>query len=93
MVKESELNKQAVVQSERAVKAALPVPPLERLVEEVEDWWDHTSPGELKSISREMKLTTTNRKRWNAKDWESVLDYYVRTILGNPRGFYRGRNV
>lgn len=74
-------------------QAALPIPSLNRLIEEVEDWWDYASPGELKNIGRQLKLTTTDRTRWNRQDWQRVIDYYVRTMLGNPRGFTPSRNV
>ena len=60
---------------------------------EIIEWWDYLDPGALRAIVREVKLSNSNAKRWNARDWERVIDYYVRVEQGDPRGFTRGRNV
>lgn len=61
--------------------------------DEIEDWWTHLSPGTVSSIAKRVRLTTTDIRRWNARDWAYAMDYYVRVELGNPRGYDRGRNV
>ena len=62
-------------------------------VPEIEEWWDYMSPGSIKSLKKELKLSTASREKWNARDWEKVMDYYVQIELGDPRGYSRGRNV
>ncbi len=61
-------------------------------VDEIEEWWEYMPPGSQRSLTRELKLTGPQR-RWNARDWEKVMDYYVRIEEGDPRGYNRGRNV
>jgi hypothetical protein len=73
----------------RAAAAAARAP----TADEIEDWWEHTSPGETKGIARALKLTTHQFGRWNAQDWEKVMDYYVRVEEGDHRGYQRWRNL
>lgn len=61
-------------------------------VPEIEDWWEHMNPGSQRAIVRELRLTGP-LQRWNARDWEKAMDYYVRVVEGNPRGYDRGRNI
>ncbi len=61
--------------------------------EEVEEWWDMMSPGGTRAVARQLRLSSDDRERWNARDWESVVDYFVRVEMGDDRGWERGRNV
>jgi len=62
-------------------------------VAEIEDWWEYMDPGSQRSVAKQVRLSTTAHRRWNATDWERVMDYYVQKELGDPRGYSRGRNV
>ena len=62
-------------------------------VAEIEEWLIYMSPGSLKSLAKRLRLTSTNFHRWNAREWERVMNYYVIVELGDERGYSRGRNV
>ena len=65
---------------------AIPAP------DEIEEWWDYMSPGAMKAVATKTRVGL-DPKRWNAREWESVTDYYVRVEMGDPRGYQRGRNI
>ena len=65
---------------------AIPTP------DEIEEWWEYMTPGAMKSVAAQTRVGL-DPKRWNAREWESVTDYYVRVEMGDPRGYQRGRNI
>ena len=65
---------------------AIPTP------DEIEEWWEYMTPGAMKSVAAETRVGL-DPKRWNAREWESVMDYYVQVEMGDPRGYQRGRNI
>jgi len=60
--------------------------------DEIEEWWEYMTPGAMKAVAAEARVGL-NPKRWNAREWESVMDYYVQVEMGDSRGYQRGRNV
>lgn len=60
--------------------------------DEIEEWWEYMTPGAMKSVAAETRVGL-DPKRWNAREWESVTDYYVRVEMGDSRGYQRGRNI
>ena len=79
-----------------AIESRRPLKTLDEMtatVPDVEEWWDYSPPGAIRAITKQLKLSSANRNRWNALDWERVMDYYVRIELGDRRGYTRGRNV
>ena len=65
---------------------AIPTP------DEIEEWWEYMTPGAMKSVAAQTRVGL-DPKQWNAREWESVTDYYVRVEMGDSRGYQRGRNI
>lgn len=66
----------------------------DQLVEEVEKWWTKGSGRKYKdSIAKNQKLSTPDINRFNARDWEILINYYVITMLGDSYGWERSRNI
>lgn len=66
----------------------------DQLVKEVEKWWTTGSGRKYKDqITKNQKLSTPDINRFNARDWEILINYYVVTVLGDSLGWDRGRNI
>jgi|GEM_PF-5828388 len=61
--------------------------------ETIEEWWEYMSHGGVQKTARLLKLTTPKLEQWNVRDWEKVIDHYVRTEWDDMGGWQRGRNV
>ena len=60
--------------------------------DEISEWWVYMDPGSKRRVCKEIRVNH-NHRRWNAREWERAMDYYVRVFEGDPRGYSRGRNV
>ena len=60
--------------------------------DEIEEWWEYMTPGAMKAVAAKTRAGF-DPKRWNAREWESVTDYYVQVEMGDSRGYQRGRNI
>ena len=60
--------------------------------DELEEWWEYMTPGAMKAVAAKTRVGL-DPKRWNAREWESVTNYYVQVEMGDPRGYQRGRNI
>ena len=60
--------------------------------DEIEEWWEYMTPGAMKAVAAKARVGF-DPKRWNAREWESVTDYYVQIEMGDLRGYHRGRNI
>ena len=60
--------------------------------DEIEEWWEYMTPGAMNQVASKARVGL-DPKRWNAREWESVIDYYVQVEMGDSRGYQRGRNI
>ena len=60
--------------------------------DDIDEWWEYMDPGSVRKLSKDLRVNPDNSK-WNAREWESVMNYYAQIEMGDPRGYHRSRNI